>query len=111
MYEASGEVIQIGDLQTFGSGFTKKEFVIRTADRYPQEIKFETVKDKTSLVDGISTGDQVTVSFDIRGNEFKGRHYVNLNAWKIEKGEAAASSSDDSGEPDIEDLRGDDMPF
>ena len=76
----------INDIQTFNSGFTKREFVVQVEDgNYPQMIKFECVKEKTSLTDGLEIDDAVKVTFDIRGNEFKERYYVNLNAWKLEK--------------------------
>ena len=45
----------------------------------------------------LKEGDEVKVSFDIRGREWKENYYVNLNAWKIEavsKGSAAAPSGD-----------------
>ncbi|MFV1996356.1 MAG: DUF3127 domain-containing protein, partial [Verrucomicrobiales bacterium] len=72
--------------QSFDSGFSKREFVVEVEDgKYPQMVKFEAVKDKTSLTDGLSVGDRVKVFFDIRGNEYNGRYYVNLNAWKLEK--------------------------
>ena len=42
----------INDIQTFNSGFTKREFVVQVEDgNYPQMIKFECVKEKTSLTD------------------------------------------------------------
>lgn len=102
--------------QTFGSGFNKREFVITTAeDRFPQDIKFETVKEKTSLLDGVSEGDDVTVSFDVRGREWKGNYYVNLNAWKIVAGGAKPAKGeeppldyyDDNAEAEAEE----DVPF
>lgn len=96
MYELSGKVKVVFEEQTFGSGFNKREFVVTTPDdRYPQDIKFETVKDKTSLLDGVSEGDEVTVSFDVRGREWKGNYYVNLNAWKIVAGAGAQVSRDE----------------
>ncbi len=97
-FELEGTVKEIFDLQTFPSGFSKREFVIETADdRYPQSIKFETVKDRTSLLDSLSKGDKVRVSFDIRGNEFKGRYYVNLNAWKVGKAGEGSGSAGPAG--------------
>ena len=46
MFDISGTVKKIFEEQTFGSGFNKREFVLTTtAERYPQDIKFETVKD------------------------------------------------------------------
>jgi hypothetical protein len=41
----------IMDTQTFDIGFQKREFVITTGDKYPQDIKLELLKDKTSLID------------------------------------------------------------
>ncbi len=130
MYEAQGTIKIINDIQTFGSGFTKREFVITTGDsKYPQDIKFEIVKDKCALLDQFASGQTVNVSFDIRGNEYNGKYYVNLNCWKIQAGAggggagnqaAPANNSNDmpdfsnnqgAAEPSIDDLRGDDIPF
>ena len=93
-FELTGTVKHILDLQTFNSGFTKREFVVEVPDgNYPQMVKFETVKDKTKLLDDLSVGDEVNVTFDIRGNEYKERFYVNLVAWKINKGSNGGDSS------------------
>lgn len=80
-YELQGSIKLIYDLQTFPSGFSKREFVVTTtADRFPQDVKFECVKEKTSMLDGLNVGDPVNVFFDVRGNEFKEKYYVNLVA-------------------------------
>ena len=53
-FEIEGRLKVIYDVQTFNSGFTKREFVVEVEDgNYPQMIKFECVKDKTSLTDGL----------------------------------------------------------
>ena len=94
-FEIEGKIKVINDIQTFDSGFTKREFVVEVEDgRFPQMIKFECVKDKTSLTDGLAIDDAVKVAFDIRGNEFKDRYYVNLNAWKLEKLGAGGGGGD-----------------
>ncbi len=121
-FELTGTPKVIEDLQTFKSGFTKREFVIEVPDgKYPQMIKFECVRDKIELLNNLTVGDELKVTFDIRGNEYNGRYYVNLNAWKIEGGggggggnqssdDPPASSFDSSfdNEPDPSD---DDIPF
>ena len=85
-YELEGKIHLINDIQTFDSGFSKREFVVETTDsQYPQMVKFECVKDRTSLTDGLNQGDPVVVHFDIRGNEYQGRYYVNLNCWKLDR--------------------------
>ncbi len=82
-----GKIKVIMDTQIFDSGFSKREFVITTNDQYPQEIKFEFLKDKCELLDVKNVGDNVSVSFNVRGNEYNGKYYVNLQAWRIEGSE------------------------
>jgi len=83
-YELTGAVRILHDPQTFASGFTKREFVVETGGKYPQLIKLECVKDRVADLDKVRVNDVVNVSFDIRGSEYKERHYVNLVAWKVE---------------------------
>jgi hypothetical protein len=91
-YNLTGTVKVLMDTMKFDSGFTKREFVVTTeGDRFPQDVKFECVKDRCALLDTVKAGQRVTVSFDIRGNEYKGRYFVSLSAWKIE------SASDKNG--------------
>jgi len=121
-FEINGTLKHLFDVQSFPSGFTKREFVIETTDdKYPQQIKFETVKDRTALLDDLAIGDALQVAFDIRGNEFKERFYVNLNAWKVTKADGSAapekqpqqSSANSSLEAslDNEPDESDDIPF
>lgn len=134
MYEAKGHIKWIGETQSFPSGFSKREFVVTTQhDKYPQDLKFEVVKDKCSLLDTYEVGAAVTVSFDIRGNEYNGKYYVNLSCWKlqVDGGEDAGFKNErrspsarpvsgnrsSSAEPSAEELRNesnfddDDIPF
>lgn len=86
----------IMDTQTFDSGFQKKEFVLTTKEQYPQDVKFELVKERVDLIAPFKSGDQIKVHFNVRGNEFKGKYYVNLQAWRIESiGSSGAKNSAD----------------
>ncbi len=135
MFEISGTIKKLFDEQTFGSGFNKREFVLTIeSGRFPQDIKFECVKDKIALLEGLAPGAKVKVFFDLRGREWKESYFVNLNAWKIEaegagaaaapgstaapkpKGKKAAPATDDDGAPLPEEpgetVQGDeDVPF
>ena len=94
MYEAAGKMKWIGTTQSFPSGFTKREFVVTTAhDKYPQDLKFEVVKDKCPLLDPFELGQDVQVSFDIRGNEYNGKYFVNLACWKIQSADGSSQNS------------------
>ena len=98
-YEIEGTIKVIMDVMTFGSGFTKREFVITSGDdKYPQDIKMEFVKDKTALLDRFRPGQRVKVGFEIRGNENNGKFYVSLSAWRI----GAADGSDGGGDAPME---------
>lgn len=79
-----GSIIKIDETQTFDSGFQKREFVIKTDDKYPQEIKFELLKDKCDIIDSYVMGQTIDVTFNIRGSEYNNKHYVQLQAWKIQ---------------------------
>lgn len=122
----------ISEVQSFASGFTKREFVVTTAhDKFPQDLKFEVVKDKCSMLDSFKTGDEVQVNFDIRGNEYNGKYFVNLSCWKLQAAGAGGGSgggepsrpaagaqrnqASSNAEPSMSDLRNDDdfddVPF
>jgi len=88
--EITGKIKLINDTQTFDSGFQKREFVVTTNEQYPQDIKLECIKDRCSLLDSYSVGDEVKVAFNLRGNEYNGRYYVNLQAWRMESATSAA---------------------
>jgi hypothetical protein len=116
MYETSGKLKWIGSTQAFPSGFSKREFVVTTAaDKYPQDLKFEVVKDKCPVLDEYEIGQDVQVNFDIRGNEYNGKYYVNLACWKLQAAGASspnpskkpANPSSPGGEPSFQDLRDD----
>ena len=90
-YDLTGKVKLVQDAKTISDRFTVREFVVTVEDgNYPQDIALQFVNDKVSLLDNIQAGQEVTVSFDIRGREYNGRYFNNLNAWKLQTGEVAA---------------------
>jgi hypothetical protein len=60
-----------------------RDFVIKTDEQYPQYIKFQLMNDKTSQVDGFNEGQNIEVSFNLRGRESDGKFFTNLQAWKV----------------------------
>ena len=97
-YTLEGIVKIIQETQTFGSGFTKREFVVTVEDgKYPQDICLECVKDRISQLDGVSVGDSVSVSFDIRGREYNGRYFNSLVCWSVRRAGNNASGSPQNG--------------
>ncbi|MGI8605315.1 MAG: DUF3127 domain-containing protein [Verrucomicrobiales bacterium] len=119
-YELEGTLKEVFEPRTFGKGFTKREFVVTTSkgpdDRYPQHIKLTVVKDKCSLLDRFKAGQRVKISFDLRGSEYNGKYFTELQAWKIDTAGAAKAGNERAAQDDeppqgYGDERGDGIPF
>ena len=79
-----GAVKLINEVKVISDKFSVREFVITTPDaKYPQDIILSAVNDKMSILDSIRPGQEVEVSFNLRGREFNGRYYNTLDAWKV----------------------------
>ncbi len=100
-----------------GNQWNKQEFVIETDEQFPRKVCFTLFGDKTSLIEGLTEGEEVEVSFNLESREFNGKWFHNINAWKIDKSTEATvpdlppeySSEDIPPEPDDEIT--DDLPF
>ncbi len=68
-----------------GNEWKKQEFVIETEEQFPRKVCFTLFGDKLSLINGLSNGDEVEVSFNVESREFNGKWFHNINAWKIDK--------------------------
>jgi hypothetical protein len=68
-----------------GKEWVKQEFVIETLDtQYPKNICFTLFGDKTDLLQRITEGMTVDVSFNLESREYNGKWFHNVNAWKIQ---------------------------
>jgi hypothetical protein len=77
-YDFTGVVKHLNDIQTWDSGFRKREIIVASTEVYPQDIKFELLKDDVDLVNDIAEGENVLLKFELRGNEWKDKYFVNL---------------------------------
>ena len=84
-FEIEGTLHKIFDIESKSSSFQTREFVITTEGTYPQYVKFQLTQDKCGVIDGCQEGEKIKVSFDLRGREWQGKYFTNLNAWKVEK--------------------------
>ena len=85
-HTTQGAIINKLPAKQVSEKFKVQEFILKvgeTDDKYPQEIKFQLVNDKTDLIDFIQVNEVVEVTFDLRGREYNGTHYVTLNALKV----------------------------
>jgi len=63
--------------------WSKQDFVIETAGKYPKEVAITTFGEKTELLDVVNVGDMVEVSINLESREYKDKYYTNVNAWAI----------------------------
>ena len=92
-FEVEGKLHRIFPTEQKSTSFSAREFVLEVQDgNYPQLIKFQAVQDRCALLDNLREGEQVKVSFDLRGREWNGKYLTNLNAWRIEVAGAATAA-------------------
>lgn len=88
--EVTGKIKKIFDLQTFSSGFTKKELILLTQEQYPQTLAIEFHQDRTELLDKFNVGDDVKISVNLRGREWTNpegvvKYFNSIVGWRIER--------------------------
>lgn len=88
--ELKGKIFEISDVMEISSSFKKRELILEYAENpsYPEYLKFEAVQDKCALLDGLTVGSQVEVSFNFRGRPWtdksgKTAYFNSLQLWKI----------------------------
>ncbi len=93
-YELTGKLVAKYDTVQRTETFKTREFVVeksedingRTITNY---VKFQSVQDKTTIIDRVNVGEEVKVYFNIKGSKWekdgKINYITNLDAWRIEQ--------------------------
>jgi hypothetical protein len=92
-FEITGKLIAKYDTIQRTETFKTREFVIETSDNVNGRtinnyVKFQSVQDRTGIVDRFTTGETIKVHFNIKGSKWEKNGQVNyitnLDAWRIE---------------------------
>lgn len=92
-YEIVGKLIAKFDINQRTETFKVREFVIEKSEDISGRlitnyVKFQCVQDKTAMPDRFNIGDEVKVSFNLKGTrwekEGKVNYFTNLDAWRME---------------------------
>ncbi len=119
-FEVEGKLHKKYDTENKTDSFQAREFVIEIdSGNYPQFIKFQLVQDRCALLDPFEEGGPIKVHFDLRGREWNGKYFTNLNAWRLEQvsaGQAGPPPAEEDGFfPSVSDeptaQADDDLPF
>lgn len=116
--DITGTVIAILPEQRFNGKngeVVKNFFILETKEQYPQKIKFEVFGEDKWKAMGVAVGQDVSVQFDIKGAEWQGKYFVNLQAWKVTAigGGAQQQNNQQSPQPQAQNTQEDDsnLPF
>jgi len=121
LYEYTGVVEKVRELQTFQSGFSKRTVVLTddvgTVVNFPNHLAFTFKKERVSKLDNVNPGMRVKIVFAIDGREFEGRDYTDLTGIKLDVlagGQSAAPAKPigqiETPPPSAEEVA-DDTPF
>jgi hypothetical protein len=119
--EVQGKIKIIGEVQTFGTDFTKRQLVVTTEEQYPQVISIDFLKDKCDLLNSYKVGQDVKVSINLGGREWinpegEAKYFNSVSGWRIENLATAPTNNlppTDSFKPvdNFSDEEPDDLPF
>ncbi len=122
-FEITGKLVAKYDAVQRTETFKTREFVIekneeingRSISNY---IKFQCVQDRTAMPDRFNLGDEVKVSFNIKGSKWvkdgRENYITNLDAWRMEHIKLAQQNEQAStvaSPPDNYSDVADDLPF
>ncbi len=122
--EIKGKVHEIGAVQQVSETFKKRDLIIEYAENptYPEYIRFESLQDKTALLDNLKVGDDIEVSFNLRGRPWTNKdgvtsYFNSLVVWRItalaNTAGATAAAPQYAAPADVSTAAGedDDLPF
>lgn len=106
--EIKGKVHEIGAVQQVTDSFKKRDVVIEYAEnpQFVEYIKFESHQDRVNIFDNISIGDDVEVSFNMRGRPWTNKegmttYFNSLVAWRVTKLAGAPQADPGPGQTDM----------
>lgn len=90
--EIKGKVHQIGEVQQVSESFKKRDLIVAYAEnpQFVEYIRFEATQDRVSIFDNLTVGDEVEVSFNLRGRPWTNpqgvtTYFNSLVAWRVNK--------------------------
>ncbi|HLO79523.1 MAG TPA: DUF3127 domain-containing protein [Chitinophagaceae bacterium] len=122
-FDVTGKLIAKFDTVQRTETFRTREFVIETSEDIngriiTNYIKFQSVQDRTTLVDRFNIGDTVKVHFNIKGTRWEKNgnvnYITNLDAWRIEQvsmQQDAPAANQPMPAADFQADASDDLPF
>jgi len=86
--KVTGKIHFVGALRKVSEKFKSKDVVLLTDEKFPQYITIQFTQDKTDLISQNNVGEQVEVSINLRGREWKSpqgeiKYFNTIEGWQI----------------------------
>ncbi len=101
--EIQGKLLEISDTVQIKETFRKRDFVLEYSDnpQYPEYVKFECIQDKCDMLDNYAVGQDVTVSFNLKGRKWvdpqgETKYFNSLQAWRMQPASGASAAPNDA---------------
>ena len=95
--KVTGKIHFVGTLRKVSEKFKSKDVVLLTDEKFPQYITIQLTQDKTDLISQNNVGEQVEVSINLRGREWKSpqgeiKYFNTIEGWQINAVEGAVEN-------------------
>ena len=103
--------VESGVSKATGNNWKKQSFIVKTDEQFNNLYCFEVFGEEKvdNLTKFNKVGDSVNVQFNVSCNEWKGRYFTSLSAWRVEKSDVAEKEPTES--VSIEETDNNDLPF
>lgn len=118
--ELTGKIVEIYPTMQISERFKKREIVLDITEEvngqsFPNFAKLQVSQNKCEVLDGYKVGEVVKIQFNVRGSKVdkdgKANYYTNLDAWRIERVNAAQQPQAQYVEPSKKQDPFDDLPY
>ena len=113
-----GKLLEIQETQQVSDAFKKRVFILEHAEnpQYPEYISFELIQDRCDLLDSLHPGQEVEVSFNLKGRKWinpegMAKYFNTLQAWRIEAVAPGAGQEKMTANNNVATNEEDDLPF
>lgn len=90
--EIRGHVHEVGQIQQVTESFKKRDLVVSYAEnpQFVEYLSFQATQDRVNIFDNLNVGDEVEVSFNLRGRPWTNKegvtkYFNSLVAWRVTK--------------------------
>lgn len=109
--EIRGKVHEIGEVQQVTETFKKRDLIVSYAEnpQFVEYIRFEATQDRVSIFDNLTIGEDIEVSFNLRGRPWTNKegvttYFNSLVAWRVTKLANTASAGAAASQPTTADI-------